>query len=196
LFGGRRAEAGKSIFQGIHVDLPETQSSSGARAMEDLPPVFALLENFLSSVKSLGTEIAFWRTQSNLDLLQLASNQIAAMLAQPQTWVPWVAEHPSARERIRAMANSTALLMEEVPFQSKVGLFHRALLPAYQQVYILHGLFQAFESRLRRTETGQAPFGCEDLDASAKQKLASDFARAIKFWEKEEWNAYDFVQPR
>jgi hypothetical protein len=93
------------------------------------------------------------------------------------------------------LSESVAKLKQAVPFRNRVGAIRRSLMPAYQEIFILHQLLLAVTCRLRmRSQPGEtAPRPGSLMDLDSKRELRESLRGVLTFWRKEEWHVYDYL---
>jgi hypothetical protein len=154
------------------------------------------LERFLRTATRLGTEIAFWRGQANLSQLREASSELHSILLNPHVFELPEANHSWVLEAMDSLEGSVARLKQAVPFRTRVGVLRRSLLPAYQEIFILHQLLLAVTCRLRARSVAKCdlpPHPGSLMDIESKLELQHSLRHVLGFWSKEEWRVYDYL---
>jgi hypothetical protein len=85
-------------------------------------------------------------------------------------------------------------LAGQVPFESRVNLLHRSLIPVYQQVYVLQNLTASILCRLRYQEHAGQELNLQAvsfLDVETRRDLRERLREIAPSWDRKEWNLYD-----
>lgn len=187
-----RAESGASS----RPRKPELPGNANGPAPPALPPALSSLARFLRTATSLGTEIAFWRSQSQLSQLRQASSELHSILLNPHVFELPEPNHSMVLTALESLAKDVERLKQAVPFRSRVGAVRRTLLPAYQEIFILHQLLLAVTCRLRARSVPKGelpPHPGSLMDTESKMELQHSFRHVLGFWSKEEWRVYDYL---
>lgn len=161
-----------------------------------LPEALDSLARFLRVASALGTEIAFWRSNVRLEKLHQASAELHSILLSPGVFEMPEPDRSTTLATFESLLERLTALKQAVPFQAKVGVVRRSLVPCFQEIFILHQLTLAVIARLRlQDETGgRQPSRPENLiSEDEKRELQRTFRAAMPFWRKEEWNVYDHL---
>jgi hypothetical protein len=161
-----------------------------------LPPALASLERFLRTATRLGTEIAFWRSQSHLSELREASSELHSILLNPHVFELPEPNHSWVLKAMESLEGNVAQLKQAVPFRTRVGVMRRSLLPAYQEIFILHQLLLAVTCGLRARSVAKSELPARPgslMDVESKMELQHSLRHVLGFWSKEEWRVYDYL---
>lgn len=180
-------------------EVSSTQVQSSRRVQNSpppaLPPALSSLARFLQSATVLGNEVAFWRSQSRISELRQASSELHSILLNPHVFALPEPNRSTVLAALDELSESVARLKQAVPFRNRVGAIRRSLMPAYQEIFILHQLLLAVTCRLRmRSAPGEAaprPGSLMDLDS--KRELRESLRSVLTFWRREEWHVYDYL---
>ncbi len=160
-----------------------------------LPSDVTELIKFLRTATSLGTQVAFWRSRGQLQLLQSVSYTLRAVSLSAQSDITNI---QLAKAQLAAYSELLLLLdriVEAVPFRSKVGLFRRNLIGTFQQVFILRHLCQSIVCRLMcqlKVSVRALPAGSL-LSPEWKHDHRELLQPVAVGWDQEYWNIYDYL---
>lgn len=161
-----------------------------------LPAALDSLAQFLRVASVLGTEIAFWRSNARLEKLRQASAELHSILLSPHVFEMPEPDRSTVLSAFESLLEPLAALKQAVPFQTRVGVIRRSLVPCFQEIFILHQLTLAVIVRLRfrKDAAGPLPARRESFsDLDARRELQQSLNAAMPFWRKEEWHVYDHL---
>ncbi len=161
-----------------------------------LPDALDSLARFLRVATALGTEIAFWRSNVRLEKLHQASAELHSILLSPGVFEMPEPDRSTTLATFETLLERLTALKQAVPFQTKVGIVRRSLVPCFQEIFILHQLTLAVAARLRLQKAMDGfPVGRPEsfLGEDEKRELQQSLSAAMPFWRKEEWNVYDHL---
>ncbi|MCW5964531.1 MAG: hypothetical protein KIT83_10880 [Bryobacterales bacterium] len=160
-----------------------------------LPPEVAELAVFVRRARSLGNQVAFWRSKANLSLLKSATQAMRAVLLSA-TWDSTDdPPNPALLGAYKELLVNLNAIVESIPFSSRVGVLRRSLIDTFQQVFVLRHLCQAIVCRLRMAlQESDAPSPAGSLlDADTKRAHRAAFQSVAGGWDNQRWNAYDYL---
>ena len=163
-------------------------------APAEVPELVAKMTEFLSRMRSMGAEVAFWRAKSNAEQLSRFRADLLR-LSQHPAWMQDTAR--DAVKQIRALEElhcAIGTLVAEVPFESRVNLIHRSLIPVYQQIYILDNLVTSLLVRLTREGTSgeRKPLQAGSLlSIESRREMRTQFQDIVPSWDRKDWDLYD-----
>ena len=154
------------------------------------------LSRFLKRVSSMGQEMAFWRSKKQSRTLE---EGILGLLSTVDDPAFYEGSPESMHRRLEALVhlqNALRRLVVAVPFDKRVSLLHRPLVPCYQQLIILDNLTTAIFHRLQRHSNLKpmpvTPKGSL-LGTDAKRAVRAAFREVVPSWDRKGWNLYDTV---
>ncbi|MCC6263915.1 MAG: hypothetical protein IT169_10085 [Bryobacterales bacterium] len=160
----------------------------------EVPELITKMAEFLSRMRSMGAEVAFWRAKSNA--AELSRFRAALLhLSQHPEWMQdsatQIAKHIRAFEELH---RTIGALVAEVPFDSRVNLIHRSLISVYQQIYILDNLVTSLLLRLTRqgkVSEGSSLQAGSLLSVESRREVRAQFREVVPSWDRRDWDLYD-----
>ncbi len=163
-------------------------------APADVPELVAKITEFLVRMRSMGTEVAFWRAKSNAEELARFRATLLELNQQPDWMRDSVLNIAKSLNALEELKKVIGAFVAEVPFESRVNLVHRSLISVYQQIYILDNLATSLLIRLAR----QARKGEESalqagslLSVEARRETRTRFRDVVPSWDRKDWDLYD-----
>lgn len=152
------------------------------------------MTEFLSRMRSMGTEVAFWRAKSNAEEL---SRYRAALLRLSQH-PAWMQDSAARIARdihaLEDLHRAIGALVAEVPFDSRVNLIHRSLISVYQQIYILDNLVTSLLVGLTRQGKSGERSSLQTgslLSVESRREMREQFRDVVPSWDRRDWDLYD-----
>lgn len=175
--------AGDPLNPGRHLEMPA------------LPREVAELAVFLRGARSLGIQVAFWRSKANLSLLDSATLALRSVLLSSACDSPDLPHSPILLEIYEELLVNLSGIVESIPFRGKVGLLRRGLIATFQQIFVLRHLCQAIVCRLRMAQHDfAAPLPAGSLlGIETKHAQREAFRFVAGDWDKQSWNVYDYL---
>jgi hypothetical protein len=161
-----------------------------------VPAIVPQLSSLLTRLSSMGSEMAFWRAKGHTADLAKFSAELARLNQHPDSFPDLGTSAKSAYAAFEQLHRQIKDLVGQVPFNNRVNLLHRALIPCYQQIYVLENLVASILCRLRHQiagEHGQAIQTGSFQDAGSRRALRESFREIAPSWDRMDWNHYDDV---
>ncbi|MDZ7639930.1 MAG: hypothetical protein U5J83_17050 [Bryobacterales bacterium] len=159
-----------------------------------VPELIEEMVDFFSRMGSMGAEVAFWRAKSNGVQLAKFKDALSRLCHHPtylQEPAPRIAGDIRAFEDLHQRITA---LVGQIPFESKVDLIHRSLIPVYQQVYVLDNLVMCLLVRLRQRGKGSLGLSLQAgslLSVESRREMRERFRESAPSWDRKDWNLYD-----
>jgi hypothetical protein len=152
------------------------------------------ISSFLVRCQKTGTELAFWRAKAQSQQIGLWADALLRLCHHPTYFQEPVSQTEHHREAFELLYANLSALAGQVPFESRVNLLHRSLIPVYQQVYVLQNLTASILCRLRYREHANQELSLQAgsfLDVETRRGLRDRLREIAPSWDRKEWNLYD-----
>jgi hypothetical protein len=176
-----------------------TASQANPVSADALPPAVQRLSESLTRMGPMGsgtiaTEIGFWRARTQIEELNQCAEELRKLLHDGQFLEEARRQGDTVRQAFEAVHKQTQAMVQEVPFEKRVNLLHRSLVPCYQQIYILENLLRSVIVRLRRQPRSKDNVQAGSmLQVDSRRQMRKSFRKIVPCWDKETWDLYDTV---
>ena len=163
-----------------------------------VPAVIPQLAEFLTRMHCVGrgavaTELSFWRTRTQIDALTGYTEELRKLMHQPAFLEAASKRGTEVQQAFEAVRAQVQAMVDEVPFEKRVNLLHRSLIPCYQQLFVLENLLHCILVRLQHQQRGSNVQAGSLLSADSRRQLRKSLHNVVPCWDKGTWDLYDTV---
>jgi hypothetical protein len=159
-----------------------------------VPALAYEITEYFARCRKTGAELAFWRAKGQSQQLSLWADSLLRLCQHPTYFHDPVARSTTHREAFELLYANLSALAGQVPFESRVNLLHRSLIPVYQQVFVLQNLTASILCRLRYQEHAGDALNLQAgsfLEVETRREMRERLREIAPSWDRKEWNLYD-----
>lgn len=167
---------------------------TGIIAPAAVPELVHEIASFFARCQKTGTELAFWRAKAQSQQLAFWVESLLRVHQHPTYFQDPSASSTNHLEAFELLYANISALAGQVPFESRVNLLHRSLIPVYQQVMVMQNLVAAILCRLRYQEHSKEELKLQAgsfLDVEARRRMRERLQEIAPSWDRKDWNLYD-----